>query len=171
MADLTPKDRLQPSLLDRLTDDEPDKQQEGRDKRILSMRGLRRAVLRDLGWIFNSSHLALLQDLSAFPLAFHSVINYGCPDFSGKTASGMDVAELAYVLRDTIWDFEPRILRDSLEVTALVNQSHLKHPNEIDFEVRGQLWGQPLPEQLYLRTEVDLDVGEIRLFDTDARAT
>jgi type VI secretion system protein ImpF len=170
MADLTPKDRLQPSLFDRLTDDEPDKQQEGCDKRVLSMRGLRRAVLRDLGWLFNSAHLALLQDLSSFPLAARSVINYGGPDFSGKTASGLDVTELAYVLRDMIWTFEPRILRDSLEVNALVNQKDIRHPNEIDFEVHGQLWGQPLPEQLYLRTEVDLDVGEIRLFDTDVRA-
>lgn len=33
MAELTPKDRLQPSLLDRLTDDEPDKTQESREKR------------------------------------------------------------------------------------------------------------------------------------------
>jgi type VI secretion system protein ImpF len=34
MAELTQKDRLQPSLLDRLTDDEPDKLQESREKRI-----------------------------------------------------------------------------------------------------------------------------------------
>ena len=36
MAELTPKERLQPSLLDRLTDDEPEQQQESRDKRVLS---------------------------------------------------------------------------------------------------------------------------------------
>jgi len=36
MAELTPKERLQPSLLDRLTDEEPDRRQESRDKRILS---------------------------------------------------------------------------------------------------------------------------------------
>lgn len=32
MAELTSKERLQPSLLDRLTDDEPDKTQESRDQ-------------------------------------------------------------------------------------------------------------------------------------------
>jgi len=33
MAELTQKERLQPSLLDRLTDDEPDKLSEAREQR------------------------------------------------------------------------------------------------------------------------------------------
>jgi type VI secretion system protein ImpF len=69
MAELTAQERLQPSLLDRLTDDDSGSQQEPRDKRVLSMRGLRRAVLRDLGWIFNSTGLGVLQDLDAYPHA------------------------------------------------------------------------------------------------------
>ncbi|MHC4750853.1 MAG: type VI secretion system baseplate subunit TssE, partial [Planctomycetota bacterium] len=36
MAELTPMDRLQPCLLDRLTDDEPDVQKESRDQRVVS---------------------------------------------------------------------------------------------------------------------------------------
>jgi type VI secretion system protein ImpF len=38
------------------------------------------------------------------------------------------------------------------------------------FEVHGQLWGQPLPERLYLKTELDLELGEIRVYDEDAGA-
>ena len=44
MAELTSKERLQPSLLDRLTDDEPDKTQESRDQRVLSANRLRECV-------------------------------------------------------------------------------------------------------------------------------
>ena len=36
MAELTPQERLQPALLDRLTDDEPDKKQEPREQRVMS---------------------------------------------------------------------------------------------------------------------------------------
>jgi type VI secretion system protein ImpF len=43
-------------------------------------------------------------------------------------------------------------------------------PNHVVFEVHGELWGQPLPERLYLKTELDLEIGEIRVFDNDARA-
>jgi type VI secretion system protein ImpF len=56
MADqLPPQERLQPALLDRLTDDEPDKKLEPRENRVLSKRKLRESVLRDLGWLFNST--------------------------------------------------------------------------------------------------------------------
>ena len=49
MADsLHPQDRLQPALLDRLTDDEPEKKQEPRESRVLSKKQLRQSVLRDL---------------------------------------------------------------------------------------------------------------------------
>ena len=53
MAELTQKERLQPSLLDRLTDDEPPTQQESREKRVLSMHKLRLFVLRDISWLLN----------------------------------------------------------------------------------------------------------------------
>ena len=47
MAELTTRERLQPSLLDRLTDDAPQERVESRDKRVMSMRQLRTAVLRE----------------------------------------------------------------------------------------------------------------------------
>ena len=57
MAELTPQERLQPSLLDRLRDDEPSTQVESRDKRILSMAALRESVMRDIGWLLNTEDL------------------------------------------------------------------------------------------------------------------
>ena len=63
MAELTQQERLQPSLLDRLTDDEPEKKQESREKRVVSLRRLREGVLRDLAWLLNTSNLAVLEDL------------------------------------------------------------------------------------------------------------
>lgn len=169
MAELTTRERLQPSLLDRLTDDESENQQEPRDKRVLSMQNLRRAVLRDLGWLFNTTGLGVLQDLGEYPLAAQSVINYGLPDLSGKTASGLDIADVERRLRQAIWDFEPRILRDTVAVKAIAAETESGSPNQIVFEVSGELWGQPLPERLYLKTELDLEIGEIKVYDADAR--
>lgn len=165
MAELTTRDRLQPSLLDRLTDDEPEARDESRDKRMLSMQGLRRAVLRDLGWLFNTTRLGVVQDLSQSALAAQSVINYGLPDLSGKTASGVDVVDLEAHLRQAIWDFEPRVLRDTVDVKAVLADPSGGTPNQIVFEISGELWGQPLPERLYLKTELDLEIGEVRVFD------
>ena len=43
-------ERLQPSLLDRLTDEEPTSQVESRDARVIDIRRLREIVQRDLSW-------------------------------------------------------------------------------------------------------------------------
>ena len=51
MNELTSRERLQPSLLDRLTDEEPGKAVEGPDKRVLSLTQLKSSVLRDLAWL------------------------------------------------------------------------------------------------------------------------
>jgi type VI secretion system protein ImpF len=63
MPELSHKERLQPSLLDRLTDDEPEVRVESRDKRVLSQEKLRASVLRDLTWLFNTTQLSALIDL------------------------------------------------------------------------------------------------------------
>jgi len=173
MAELTSKDRLQPSLLDRLSDDDVQSRLESRGTagRVLSMRGLRKAVLRDLGWLLNTTGLSAVQPLDGHPLAAQSVINFGLPDLAGKTASGLDRAELARRIRQAIWDFEPRILRDSVRVVAQAPGQRGMAPNQVAFEIHGELWGQPLPERLYLKTELDLEIGEIRLFDMEAGAS
>ncbi|NWA02530.1 type VI secretion system baseplate subunit TssE [Pseudomonas gingeri] len=169
MAELTSKERLQPSLLDRLTDEDTQATQESRDKRVLSMRGLRKAVLRDLGWLLNSTSLGSFRDLAGHPLTAQSALNFGLPDLSGKTAAGLDREELGRRIRQAIWDFEPRILRDSVRVEAIASAGAAASPNQVTFEIHGELWGQPLPERLYLKTELDLEAGEVKVFDIESR--
>src|SRR5262249_39227931 len=69
MADLILQERLQPALLDRLTDDEPEKLMESREQRVISLAKLRQCILRDLSWLLNAVRLDATQDLSDFPLA------------------------------------------------------------------------------------------------------
>lgn len=157
MAELTPEERLQPSLLDRLKDDEPDKTVESREQRILSLTQLRRSVNRDLEWLLNSGCLETVQALGDYPHVRQSVLNYGIPDLTGTTSSNADPSALERVLRQAILAFEPRILRHSLKVRAVASGKH----NQIIFEIEGQLWAQPLPEHLFLKTILDLELGQI----------
>jgi type VI secretion system protein ImpF len=167
MAELTPKERLQPSLLDRLTDDEPDQQQESREKRVLSMRKLRESVQRDLAWLLNSSNLETVQDLDDYPLVSHSVVNYGLPGLAGRAASSMDLPGVERMLRQAIWDFEPRILRNTVKVRSVVASDQMNR-NAVAFEIEGDLWAQPVPLHIFLRTEVDLDSGSFSISDSTA---
>jgi type VI secretion system protein ImpF len=166
MAELTPQERLQPSLLDRLTDDDPDSKTESRDRRVLNLRGLRGSVLRDLGWLFNASGLAAGQDLSQHPLVAQTVLNFGLPDLAGKTASGLDLAELERLMAQAIKDFEPRILRDTVRVRARPADEGTEQQNTLIFEIEGDLWAQPLPERLFVKTALDLEVGHMRVLES-----
>ncbi len=162
MAELTQKERLQPSLLDRLRDDEPDNNQESREQRVLSTRQLRESVLRDLAWLFNAIDLASAQDLDPYPLAARSVLNYGLPDLAGKAAAGMDITTLERLLRQAIWDFEPRIMKNTVKVRAVMAEDQMNQ-HAIAFDIEGQLWVQPLPLPLYVKTVIDLVDGSIKV--------
>ena len=165
MPELTPQERLQPALLDRLTDEEPDKKQEPRERRVMSRAHLRRAVLRDLAWLFNATRLEATVDFAGAPHAQRSVINFGLPALSGKAASSVDVAELERSIRQALTDFEPRILPETLHVEALLEQTSLDHHNVIGVKIACELWAQPVPLEMLLRTEIDLETGKVEIAD------
>lgn len=163
MPELTHKERLQPSLLDRLTDDERDGG-EGRDKRVLSLVQIRESVRRDLAALLNSVHLAALVDLERYPEAARSVLNFGIPDLAGHTSSSVDVAKLEQLLRQAIWDFEPRLIRNSVKVRMIANDTLNKH-NSMQFIIEAELWAQPVPLQLFLKSQIDLEDGNVSVVD------
>lgn len=166
MADqLTPQERLQPALLDRLTDDEPDKKLEPREHRVMSRARMRQAVLRDLAWLFNATRGETAGDMAAVPYAQRSVINFGLPCLSGQTASTLDYRDVERGIRQAILDFEPRILPNTLEVRALIEPGDLDHHNVIGIQIHGQLWAQPVPIELLVRTEIDLETGKVQIAD------
>jgi type VI secretion system protein ImpF len=164
MAELTPKERLQPSLLDRLTDNEPERAVEGRDLRVLSPQRLRESVRRDLAWLFNSVNLASVQDLSGYPEAERSTVNFGLPDLSGKTAAGVHAPTVEKLIRKAIWDFEPRLTKNSVRVKLIQDRKEFG-PNALCVLIEAELWAQPLPLRLFLRTDLDLETGEARVAD------
>lgn len=160
-----PDDRLQPSLLDRLTDDEPRSSVESRDRRFLSTQKLREGVKRDLGWLFNTGNLAEAVDFEDYPQVAHSVLNYGIPSLTGSTASSVDEGAMERQLRQAVWDFEPRLLRNTVRVRATLSEEQMSH-NAIAFEVEGELWAQPVPLHLLLKTEFDLETGSATVADS-----
>ena len=164
MAELTQKEKLQPSLLDRLTDNNPESQVESRAQRVLSLQQLRKSVIRDLGWLLNTGNLEARQNLERYPDALHSVVNYGMPDIAGITTGDLDVDSVEQAVKQAIIDFEPRILRNSLMVKMVVDTETMTS-NSVIFEIEGELWAQPVPLRVYLKTELDLETGDVHIAD------
>jgi type VI secretion system protein ImpF len=166
MNELSSKDMLQPSLLDRLTDDEPGVHVESVEKRVLSLSRLRESVRRDIGFLLNSTHLSALQSIAEFPDVERSTVNYGIPDVAGRPASTIDRAALARAVRQAIIDFEPRLLRQTVKVSVEVDPEGFG-ANTLRFEIEADLWSEPLPLRLRLRTNMNLEDGEAVVVEAD----
>jgi len=169
MAELSHTERLQPSLLDRLTDEAPDEQSESRSRRVISMNRLRALVRRDLAWLLNTGHMEVLQDLSDYPEVQRSVLNYGMPDLSGAAVSGLTSDQIERMVKTAILTYEPRILTNSLDIRSQVSPDNMNR-NAIVFEIVGQLWAQPMPAELFLKTEMDLETGDVDVVDAAGAA-
>ena len=163
MAELLPTERLQPSLLDRLCDDDSASLQESREQRVLSIRRLRQSVLRDIAWLLNAVSLEAVQSLDNYPEAAKSVINYGIPDLSGHNLSHSDIGLIEKRIRKAILDFEPRILPNTLNIKVISTDSY--NHNAMNFDIEGDLWMQPVPLRLYLKTQLDLETGSVMVSD------
>jgi type VI secretion system protein ImpF len=156
MSGLKGRERLQPSLLDRLTDHAPTQKRENFDQQTLSMAQLRQAVLRDLAWLLNATNLASLEDLSATPLAAKSTLNYGIPGFAGKIESTSRIVALERELAETIETYEPRIRKETLRLRSRGSQMNGTN-SAIVFEIECEIWAQPTPQQLFLETAIEVE--------------
>lgn len=162
MPELSQKERLQLSLLDRLTDDEPNKKSEPREKRVISVSRLKELVQRDLAWLLNSVAAGSYIDLTVYPEIKSSTINFGIPDLSGVIAESLNTKSLEREITKCIKYYEPRIIASSLNVKVIFSRDEMSG-NTLSFEINADLWAQPIPLQLFLQTEVDIDNGHVSI--------
>lgn len=168
MAERANPETLQPSLLDRLTDNARTVTVEAADRAVMNVRGLRRAVRRDLAWLLNTGHLATLVDLEDYPEVRKSVLNYGMPDLAGTMLSSLDMPSLERLIKKTIIRFEPRIEAQTLRVAVNVQRDQMSR-TALVLDIEGDLWSYPSPTRLHLKTQLDFETGEVAVRDASGR--
>lgn len=168
MAGLTAQERLQPSLLDRLTDLESSTSKEPLEAKVLNKQQLRAAVLRDLSFLFNTTRAepdpervdpreaAIWRDA---PYARASVLNYGIPALSGISMSRHQFALLELHFKQAILLYEPRIDPRTLSVQINHGAGFNFQHNSLRLTIKGQMWNQPVPLELLLSADVDVETG------------
>lgn len=138
---------------------------ESADRRYVSMRKLREYVCRDLASLLNSMSLDASIDLQRYPHVRQSVINFGMPSLAGRTATSIDALKTAAAIEEVIRYFEPRLTR--VRVSPDTERKGAEG-QQLAFRIEAQLWGQPLPQNLVLRTRIDIDSGDVSVADTGA---
>jgi len=164
MPELNPRDRLQPFLFDRLIDDQSDQSKESREKYVFSPRQLKVSLLRDLAWLLNTPCPREEDGIAEFPQVASSVVNFGIPDLTGVTATGLQGFALEKSVLRALQHFEPRLDKNSVSV-KLVTTEDGQTQRSVALEIRGQVQANPLPDTLYVKTEVDLETGQFALKD------
>lgn len=159
MADRARLERLQPALLDRLIDDVPHQRTETNAAWIIDINQLREIIQRDLHWLLNTTNLDSGVDLTPYPETARSVLNFGIADVSGITATRVRASEIQQAIRLAIERFEPRLLPQTLEVA--INERTNTRGGVVSFDIRAELWAEPVPLDLYLRTQLDVTTGEV----------
>lgn len=157
--------RLLPVLLDRLTDHHPDNRNEALRERTMTKAVYRQCVLRDMSWLLNTTNAEAETDLDGADQVRTSVANFGVVALSGRYLVDDDLDEVQKAVKQAIRTFEPRVLPETLQVKILPSEDGYRTHNQLTMEIRGQLWSEPYPIDLLLRSRVDLESGQILLED------
>ncbi|MDE3166393.1 MAG: type VI secretion system baseplate subunit TssE [Acidobacteriota bacterium] len=153
----TPKftKNIQPSLLDRLIDEEPGSRVEAAMSRAESVRIFRAAVKRDLEWLLNTT--CAPHDIpESCAETRRSVLCYGLPDVSSvQLQDPGDEQNLLRSLEEAIEWYEPRLAH------ARVTSKDPYRPGKqaITFHVEAVLLLDPAPERISFDTVLEISKG------------
>ena len=150
--------KIQPFLLDRLTDKGNESSNDSKGNSY-SIDQLRQNVERDLQWLFETIALSAnsslaIEDYEHIP---SSVINFGIPDIIGAIARSVDERDLEKKLTVAIERFEPRIIKDSINVRVNIGKTKANSLDELfEIQLNGMLWAQPRNVPFKLNRQVTM---------------
>jgi type VI secretion system protein ImpF len=122
---------------------------------------LRRDLAEDLTRLLNTVNLASADDLSDFSYTARSIINYGLTDITAYSMEETAVDNITNHLRQTLADYEPRLIAASIEVTrdTVLDNSAQK----IRFAVNAEMHATPVDIPVEFVAELELDSGKMRI--------
>ncbi|HEX8755748.1 MAG TPA: type VI secretion system baseplate subunit TssE [Steroidobacteraceae bacterium] len=138
---------------------------ESSQHRNVSMRRLRECVLRDVASLLNALNLETHLELQRYPHVQRSVLNYGMRSLAGLSAAAVDAVKTAAGIEEAIRRFEPRLRKVHVAPETLEGR---RDGHQLSFRIDAELWGQPVPQQLVLRTRIETDTGNVIVSDSGA---
>jgi len=147
---------VQPSLLDRLTDEHPSVPADPATSRSESESAFREAVQRDVEWLLNTRRTMVVVPPYC-PHVRASVHEFGLPDTTGVPVGTPDGRNfLVAAMQDALERFEPRLGNPRVK---LVEADQGRAP-QLRFTVDATLRMDPSPEQVVFDTVLEVASGE-----------
>jgi type VI secretion system protein ImpF len=122
---------------------------------------LRRDLAEDLTRLLNTVNLASAQDLSDYSYVARSILNYGLTDITAYATEENAVDDITVELRQSLIDYEPRLIPASIEVTR--DTSLDSAAQKIRFAVNAEMHATPVDIPVEFVAELELESGKMRI--------
>ena len=122
---------------------------------------LRAHLEADLNALLNTIQLGSTIDLDDVPHMRKSILNYGFRDLSGISVAEINTPRMIETIRQSLIDFEPRLLRESIDVRVMHAEGNSKQ--RLSISVAAELMGDPVDIPLDFDAEVDMGAGKLKM--------
>ncbi len=122
---------------------------------------LRQHLSRDMASLMNTVNLDATVPLDDHPYLRKSVANFGFGDLSQLAGTVDGPAQIAALIRKTLLAFEPRLIADTLEVTA--SEDNDAAGARLTFDISAEMAASPVDIPLNFVAEVDNGAGKIQM--------
>ncbi len=122
---------------------------------------LRQHLNRDMASLMNTVNLDATVSLEDYPYLRKSVANFGFGDLSQLAGTVDGPSKIAELIRKTLLAFEPRLIPDTLEVTA--SSDNDVADARITFDISAEMAASPADIPLNFVAEVDNGAGKIQM--------
>jgi type VI secretion system protein ImpF len=122
---------------------------------------LRQEVAINLGYLLNTVCLGAAQDLSEFPYAARSIINFGVPDIASIAMVSAGVETIPAAIVDAVRRYEPRLIAST--VRCVRDESVESHTLNIRFHVSGDLDCDPVAVPVQFVADLDLHTAKVQM--------
>lgn len=149
-----------PSLIDRLIDSEPNLRADSPITRSQSVRGIKKALRRDMEWLLNTRRTPEAAKADTLAELRESLYWFGLPDFSSRSIHApRDRSQLLVELERIIALFEPRLR--NVRVTPVEDPDGPQRV--LHFQIEGVLDMDPAPERVSFDTTLQLSSGDCEI--------
>lgn len=149
---------VQPSILDRLTDEDPRTSADPRITYAESLRQFKQGVQRDLEWLLNTRRIAV-EAGEEFEEVRKSLYHFGVPDITSLSRDALESrARLRSQVEEALELFEPRLANVQITIHEIEGEAHRR---ELRFTVDATLRLDPTPEQVTFDTVLHFSSGQI----------
>lgn len=130
----------------------------------ISTTQLKNFIIRDLLYLLNTTSYYYDKDSPSRSTTIYSdsVLNYGIEPISGRQVSEINWLDVEANIKLAINCFEPRIMKEGLEVKCLIDEDGIAKHNQMSIEIKGLIRSTPYPERFLLTTNLDVETGSFK---------